>query len=90
MCCKGSNERWKVVEGGGHTCGSSSVAFRFERAVGLKPGWLSPAWRRRAKTMRKMDDERSHERKLSWVVTREKADASRSSASCLVRGRVAP
>jgi hypothetical protein len=39
--------------------------------------------------MRKMDDERSHERKLSWVVTKEKADASRS-ASCLVRGRVAP
>ena len=39
---------------------------------------------------RKMDDERSHVWKLSWVVTQEKADASRSSASCLVRGRVAP
>jgi hypothetical protein len=29
---------------------------------------------------------KSHERKLSWVVTQEKADASRSSASRLVQG----
>lgn len=57
---------------------------------GPEAGLAEPRLAETREDVEENDDERSHERKLSWVVTQEKADASRSSASCLVRGRVAP